>query len=328
MTWEHVRMTPRRRLPRTSVQSRNAYPTRRPPTVLRLTVPFCTGGYGLQNVGESLDDERPSMKLSPHLRWAVAGGVFLAATVLLVFVFAPRRSGVQPISGSGILEVPPVGGVVAANLPDGRPVFVVHHADGTVNVVDAFSTHVTYGIGKLAGWCPSSRTFEDPFHGSKWDEFGDYALGPAPTGLVTYQFSVVPGDQNQVQVDGAISSHPRGFLTQPFQPAGPFCESTSRMVLPDVLREASSSPADVVAAAPTGWVGGRGVLLATAGRPARLCAAVADGVCADAAPVPSVDVTGLISALRGPRTSVTIEGPRIAQVRAGAFVLLTRVPRV
>jgi hypothetical protein len=116
----------------------------------------------------------------------VALGVFLMAIVLLVVVFAPWRSGVQPISGSDVLQVPSVGGVVAANLPDGRPVFVVHHEDGPVSVVDAFSTHVTYGIGKLAGWCSSSRTFEDPFHGSKWDEFGDYALGPAPTGLVTY----------------------------------------------------------------------------------------------------------------------------------------------
>lgn len=281
----------------------------------------------MQNMGEGLDDERPSRKPSPHLWWAVAVGVILAATVLLVGVFAPWRSGVQLVSGSGVLEVPPVGGVVAANLPDGRPVFVVHHEDGTVSVVDAFSTHVAYGIGKLVGWCSSSRTFEDPFHGSKWDEFGDYALGPAPTGLVTYQFSVVPGDQNQVQVDGAIPSHPRGFLTQPFQPAGPFCQSTSQMVLPDVLREATSSPADVVAAGPAGWIGVGGVLLATAGRPARLCAAVADGVCADAAPVPSVDVTGLISALRGPRTSVTIEGPWIAQVRAGVLMHATRVPR-
>jgi hypothetical protein len=93
----------------------------------------------LQNVGENLDDERPSRKLSPRLRWAVAVGVFMVATVLLVVVFAPWRSGV-PISGFDVFKVPRVGGVVAANLPDGRPVFVVHHEDGTVSVVDAFST--------------------------------------------------------------------------------------------------------------------------------------------------------------------------------------------
>ena len=87
-------------------------------------------GYGLQNVGENLDDERPSRRPSPRLRWAVALGVFLTAIVLFVVVFAPWRSGVQPVSGSDILEVPLVGGVVAANLADGRPVFIVHHDNG------------------------------------------------------------------------------------------------------------------------------------------------------------------------------------------------------
>lgn len=254
-------------------------------------------------------------------------GVFLAAIILLLVVFAPWRNGVQPLSGSDVLDVPPLGGAVAAYLADGRPVFVVHHEDGTVGVVDAFSTHVTFGIGKLVGWCPSSRTFEDPFHGSKWDEFGDYALGPAPVGLETYKISVVSGLQNHVHVDGPIPSHPRGFLTRPFQPAGPFCQTISRMVLPDVLRDASSSPADVIAAAPLEWVAVRGILLATAGQPARLCAPVADGACIDGAPVSGVDVTGLVSVLRGPGTAVTIEGPWIAQVRRGTLVQLTRVPR-
>jgi hypothetical protein len=278
-------------------------------------------------VGENLDDKRPSRKPRPRLWWAIVFGVFLAAIILLVVVFAPWRNGVRPLSGSDVLDVPPLGGAVAAYLADGRPVFVVHHEDGTVGVVDAFSTHVTFGIGKLVGWCPSSRTFEDPFHGSKWDEFGDYALGPAPVGLETYKISVVSGLQNHVHVDGPIPSHPRGFLTHPFQPAGPFCQSTFRMVLPDVLGDASSSPADVVAAAPSGWVAVRGILLATAGRPARLCAPVADGACIDGAPVSGVDVTGLVSVLRGPGTAVTIEGPWIAQVRRGTLVQLTRVPR-
>jgi len=278
-------------------------------------------------VGENLEDERTSRRPGPRLWWAVASGVFVAAAILLLIVFARSRSGVRALSGSDGLEIPPVGGFVAANLADGRPVFVLHHEDGTVGVVDAFSTHVPFGIGKLVGWCPSSRTFDDPFHGARWDEYGDYVLGPAPTGLVTYQISFIPGDHNQVHVDGPISPHPRGFLTQPFQPAGPFCKSTSRMVLPDVLRDASSSPADVVAAAPGEWMAVRATLLATAGQQARLCAVIADGACVDAATVSGVDVTGLVSALRGPGTTVTVEGPWIAQVRAGALVHLTRVPR-
>jgi hypothetical protein len=278
-------------------------------------------------VGENLEDERTSRGPGPRLWWAVASGVFVAAAILLLIVFARSRSGVRAMSGSDVLEVPPVGGVVATNLGDGRPVFVLHHEDGTVGVVDAFSTHVPFGIGKLVGWCPSSRTFDDPFHGARWDEYGDYVLGPAPTGLVTYQVSFIPGDHNQLHVDGPIPSLPRGSLTRPFQPAGPFCQSTTRMVLPDVLRDASSSPADVVAAAPGEWMAVRATLLATAGQQARLCAAVADGACVDAATVSGVDVTGLVSALRGPGTTVTVEGPWIAQVRAGALVHLTRVPR-
>jgi hypothetical protein len=70
----------------------------------------------------------------------------------------------------------------------------------------------------------------------------------------------------------------------------------------------------------------RGILLASAGRPARLCARPLTA-CADAAPVSSVDVTGLISNLRGPETTVAIEGPWIAQVRAGVLMHPTRVPR-
>lgn len=281
----------------------------------------------MKNVGEDLNKERPSRKLSPHLWWAVAFGIFGAAAILFLVVFAPWRNEVRPLSGSDVLDVPALGSAVATNLADGRPVFVVHHEDDTISVVDAFSTHVTFGIAKLVGWCPSSRTFEDPFHGSKWDAFGDYALGPAPTGLVTYRLSFIPGDHDQVHIDGPIPPHPRGFQTRPFQPAGPFCRSTSRMVLPDVLQDASSSPADLVAAAPAGWVAVRGTLLATAGQPARLCEAVADGSCVDAAPVSGVEVTGVVSALRGPGTTVGIAGAWIAQVRARALVHVTRVPR-
>jgi len=292
---------------------------------IRRSAEDALGGYGLQNVEENLGTERPSRRLTHPVMWAVMLCIFGVAGILLI-VFARSRGGVRPLSGSDVLEVPPVGGVVAANLADGRPVFVLHHEDGTVGVVDAFSTHVPYGIGKLIGWCPSSRTFDDPFHGAKWDEYGDYVLGPAPIGLVTYHFSLIPGDNDQVHVDGPIPSHPRGFLTQPFQPAGPFCQSTSGMVLPDVLRNASSVPADVITAHPGEWMAVRATLLAMAGQPARLCGAVANRACVDAAAVSGVDVTGLVSTLRGPATILTIEGPWIAQVRAGALVHVTRVP--
>src|SRR5436309_3573710 len=223
-------------------------------------------------------------------------------------------------------QAPGPGDAVAGFLDDGTPVLAVAHSDGRVTAVEAISPHRPWGIRSLLGWCPSSRTFDDPFHGSKFDEYGDYVLGPAPIGLVTYHFSLIPGDNDQVHVDGPIPSHPRGFLTQPFQPAGPFCQSTSGMVLPEVLRNASSVPADVITAPPGEWMAVQATLLAMAGQPARLCGAVANRACVDAAAVSGVDVTGLVSTLRGPATILTIEGPWIAQVRAGALVHVTRVP--
>jgi hypothetical protein len=74
-------------------------------------------------------------------------------------------------------QSPPFGTVAPANLADGRPVFIVRGDDGTVAVNDGFSTHVPFGIGKLVAWCPSARTFDDVYHGSKWNE------GPTVTSL-------------------------------------------------------------------------------------------------------------------------------------------------
>jgi len=81
------------------------------------------------------------------------------------------------------LRDPGVGRVLAERLPDGSPIWVVHHRDGTVTAVSAVSTHVPFGIRQLVGWCATNRTFEDGMNGSQWDEFGHRLGGPAPTGL-------------------------------------------------------------------------------------------------------------------------------------------------
>src|SRR5206468_6735436 len=64
---------------------------------------------------------------------------------------------------------------------------------------------------------------------------------------------------------------------------------------------------------PGEWMAVQATLLAMAGQPARLCGAVANRACVDAAAVSGLDVTGLVSTLRGPATILTIEGPWIAQ---------------
>jgi hypothetical protein len=93
----------------------------------------------------------------------------------------------QPVNlndAATTLDVPPIGETAAANLADGRPVFVVHDGTGTVSVIDGLSTHVPWGLAKIVTWCATSHTFDDTFHGAKWTENGDYLLGPAPNGLI------------------------------------------------------------------------------------------------------------------------------------------------
>ena len=73
----------------------------------------------------------------------VAFAVFGLAAGLLWRAFA--ESGSQP-AGSNQITVPPRGETSAVFLDDGRPVFVVHHEDGTVSVVDGFSSHRAWGV--------------------------------------------------------------------------------------------------------------------------------------------------------------------------------------
>ncbi len=75
-------------------------------------------------------------------------------------------------------RIPPIGQVAAARLQDGHPVFVVHHQTGEISVLDAFSTHVPYGIFKMVAWCPEARIFEELATGSLYDEWGQRSEGP------------------------------------------------------------------------------------------------------------------------------------------------------
>jgi hypothetical protein len=266
----------------------------------------------------------PARARSRAVTVAVAFGAFAAAAVLLVWAFGPGRNRSGPASGSDVLDVPPVGQTAPALLSDGHPVFVVHREDGSIVVVDAFSTHVPFGIGTLVGWCPSSRTFEDPFHGSKWNELGDYLLGPAPSGLITYESTPIPGDPPRVRVGDPIPPQPRGD-DHGVTPQGPFCETTAEMVLPRVPSQVADSPASVVAAAPEGWVAVKAVLLMVEGEGPRLCAEVGtNGSCSEAAAVSGVDGRGLLTSAG--ETLVTLGGTWIARVESGALVDLTRVP--
>lgn len=109
----------------------------------------------------------------------LVAGAWLVATTLL----APPAP-----SPTSTVPLPAIGQVEGVRLRDGRPVFVVHHQDGEISVLDGFATHVPYGVFKLLRWCPSSRIFEDPAHGADYDEWGRRSGGPAPTGMIAFSY--------------------------------------------------------------------------------------------------------------------------------------------
>lgn len=87
-------------------------------------------------------------------------------------------SGVAESTDGSLLDVPPVGDTAAEHLVDGHPVFVVHHRDGEVSVIDAVSSHLRDDSPHLVGWCPGTRQFEELDHGGVYSEHGVPVAGP------------------------------------------------------------------------------------------------------------------------------------------------------
>ncbi len=90
--------------------------------------------------GPRLEPPRAHIR-SRAIAAATALAVFAVAAVIAWQAFQPFRAATRTLAGPAVLAVPPRGDVAPDFLPDGRPVFVVHHDDGTVSVVDAFSSH-------------------------------------------------------------------------------------------------------------------------------------------------------------------------------------------
>jgi Rieske 2Fe-2S protein len=204
-------------------------------------------------------------------------------------------SGAEPI-----LEAPAVGTAIAGFRMDGTPFLVVRHADGGLTAVEAISPHrATAGIKKLLAWCPSSRTFDDVFHGARFDEYGRYLSGPAPTGLSTIRVDVLEEDPLRFRLADTLPPTPRTSDALP--PAGPFCVDLEEtpLVVPDVA-ESGLTPAALASMVPPQPSGSRwsvrAVLYVEGGHASQLCGAVVDGTCRDGAPVvvPDPDVGGAL----------------------------------
>jgi cytochrome b6-f complex iron-sulfur subunit len=80
-------------------------------------------------------------------------------------------------------------------------------------------------LGCRVPFCGSSKWFECPCHGSKYNQAGEYELGPAPRGMDRFKVSVTDG-RLFVDTSVVILGPPRGTDTINQPPEGAFCVAT------------------------------------------------------------------------------------------------------
>ncbi len=80
-------------------------------------------------------------------------------------------------------------------------------------------------LGCRVPFCVQSQWFECPCHGSKYNEAGEYELGPAPTGLQRFKISL-SGKDLMVDTSQILDGPTRGTDTIHEPQQGPFCVGT------------------------------------------------------------------------------------------------------
>jgi cytochrome b6-f complex iron-sulfur subunit len=80
-------------------------------------------------------------------------------------------------------------------------------------------------LGCRVPYCGSSKWFECPCHGSKYNGAGEYQLGPAPRGMDRFKLEITDGNV-VVDTSEVILGPPRGTDTVTQPPQGPFCVAT------------------------------------------------------------------------------------------------------
>jgi hypothetical protein len=289
---------------------------------------------------------------SPRSRVAAVVAAFLVFAVGGVLVWralAPADTSVRSLAGPDVLEVPARGDASAVFLADGHPVFVVHHEDDSVSVLDAFSSHTPFGLRDIIGWCPSTAEFVELAHEARFDELGNWlTAGPAPHGLTTFQFDVVERDADgrptAIRVGAARDPSPGGSAheTDPstypaFCPAadGGAASSATTAVVSGVTEQTGylvthaidaenvwPTPAGVVEAGPEGWVAVEGQLLVSRDGFVELCTDVVEGTCVDGAVVRGIDGIRLLLEVITPNPNFYAVHPYtwLARVRDGVLV--------
>jgi len=267
--------------------------------VPRLDDAFSFGSSGSPGSGHDPSREvrpaasRSALRERPALIALIALGVVVLAVVAVTELGGPGEGSIgdaAPIAGSQQVRVPALGDAAAVFLADGRPVFIV-------SVVDAFSTHTPFGVGTLVGWCAATRTFDDLQHGSTFDEHGRYILGPAPSGLVTFETTDLGTTPATEQVGARQLPAPRTELGTPF--SGPPCMSPAEAIVHRIGRgQLTNSPAAAARGTLGRWMAVAGVLVVTPDDAARLCSSgdATITIGPSCALVSGVDGSGLLGA--------------------------------
>jgi cytochrome b6-f complex iron-sulfur subunit len=81
-------------------------------------------------------------------------------------------------------------------------------------------------LGCRVPFCNTSKWFECPCHGSKYNEAGEYQLGPAPKGLDRFRMEIASDGTVTVDTSQIVLGPPRGTNTIDQPPQGPFCVAT------------------------------------------------------------------------------------------------------
>jgi cytochrome b6-f complex iron-sulfur subunit len=78
-------------------------------------------------------------------------------------------------------------------------------------------------LGCRVPFCSSSQWFECPCHGSKYNQAGEYKLGPAPHGMDRFPITIDDSGNVLVNTGDLKLGPPRGTDTTGQGPQGPFC---------------------------------------------------------------------------------------------------------
>ena len=248
-------------------------------TRLLVSITEGTGGFGIVDL-----DAPNRLELLRSTGWAVAWSPD-GEQVLFNDAGISAASGDED-GGEPVLQAPPPGEAIAGFTESGTPFLVVRHDDGSLTAVEAVSPHLATGdVRKLLGWCASSRTLDDKFHGARFDEFGRYISGPSPSGLVPLESEIVTDDPLTFRLGGRLTPIPRDDIGE--RPTGPLCTdlAATPLLSPEVAA-GGLTPAELAGADPSAPVvdarwSVEGTLVVSPDGEARLCASY-DGVACEA----------------------------------------------